>query len=477
MLGYSNEHAIIGIVNKLPTHSHPSIPIIPYLPCIIKTSMPELLQEKQKIGLWTSTSLVVGNMIASAIFLMPAILAKYGSISLVGWVLSSIAGIVLAKVFAKLSRLMPQADGGPYAYPQAGFGDFVGFLMAWGYWISVWVSNAAIAVLLVGTLGTFFPALSTPVAAILTGLSIVWLLTWINTLGIKTSGQVQLVTTILKLVPLVLVGIGGLFFIHPQNFLPFNTTHQSNFAAIAATGTITFFSFLGVECATIPAGNVENPEKTIPRATMLGTLITTAVYILVSFTVMGMIPAAKLVASNAPVADAAFIIGGKAAQYLVSAGVIIASFGGLNGWILVQGQIPSAIAKDKLFPPIFKKENKHGTPAMSIVISSIFVSVLMLMNYTKGLADEYQLLILLSTLTSVVPYLFCAGALVVISAKKVKMTRSKWIQTILLASVSFAFSLWAIAGAGQDTVYWGFLLLMAGVPFYVWVILKKKEEG
>jgi APA family basic amino acid/polyamine antiporter len=436
--------------------------------------MPQQEAEKQKIGLWTSTSLVIGNMIASAIFLMPAILAKYGSISLVGWVLSSIGGIVLAKVFAKLSRLMPQSDGGPYAYSQAGFGDFTGFLMAWGYWISVWASNAAIAVLLTGALSTFFPVLTNPVAAMLTGLSAIWLLTWVNTLGIKASGKVQLVTTILKLVPLVLVGLGGLFYIHTQNFMAFNISHQSNFSAIAATGTITFFSFLGVECATIPAGNVKNPEKTIPRATMLGTIITTAVYILVSFTVMGMIPADKLVASTAPVADAAFILGGQTARYLVSAGVVIATFGGLNGWILIQGQIPSAIAKDRLFPPIFKKENSKGVPATGIVIGSILVSVLMLMNYTKGLANEYQLLILLSTLTSVVPYLFCAGALVVLTARKGGLTRKQWVPLLLTAGLSFGFSLWAIAGAGQETVYWGFLLLMAGVPFYVWISLKKK---
>jgi len=207
---------------------------------------------------------------------------------------------------------------------------------------------------------------------------------------------------------------------------------------------------------------------------MLGTIITTAVYILVSFTVMGMIPADKLVASTAPVADAAFILGGKTARYLVSAGVVIATFGGLNGWILIQGQIPSAIAKDRLFPPIFKKENSKGVPATGIVIGSILVSVLMLMNYTKGLANEYQLLILLSTLTSVVPYLFCAGALVVLTARKGGLTRKQWVPLLLTAGLSFGFSLWAIAGAGQETVYWGFLLLMAGVPFYVWISLKKK---
>jgi APA family basic amino acid/polyamine antiporter len=148
----------------------------------------------------------------------------------------------------------------------------------------------------------------------------------------------------------------------------------------------------------------------------------------------------------------------------------------LNGWILIQGQVPYAVAKDKLFPPIFKKENKNGAPAAGIVIGSMLVSVLMVMNFTKGLVEQYKFLILLSTLTSVVPYLFCAAAYVIISAKKKQLNVRKWVQTIMVASVSFAFSLWAIAGAGQDTVYWGFLLLLAGVPFYVWVGLKKKGD-
>jgi APA family basic amino acid/polyamine antiporter len=432
---------------------------------------------KNKLGLWTSTSLVIGNMIASAIFLLPAVLAKYGSISLVGWALSAVGAFFLARVFARLSRLMPASDGGPYTYTRSGFGDFAGFLVAWGYWISVWSSNAAIAVLFVSSLGTFFPILATnPAIAVLTGLCAIWLLTWVNTLGVYTSGKVQLVTTILKLTPLVFVAVGGLFFVHSQNFLPFNISHQSNFSTITTTGTITLFAFLGVECATIPAGNVNNPEKTIPRATMLGTLITTAVYILCTFTVMGMIPGDALRLSNTPVADAAFIIGGKSARYLVSGGVAIAAFGALNGWILIQGQIPYAVAKDKLFSPLFKKENKKGVPAIGLIIGSILASVLMMMNYSKGLADQYQILILLSTLTSVVPYLFCAAALAIISAKNTTFTRRKLFQVIVLASLSFAFSLWAIIGAGQDTVYWGFILLMCGVPFYVWIAYKKNKD-
>ena len=436
--------------------------------------MPGDPPQKNKLGLWTSTSLVVGNMIGSGVFLMPAALAAYGSICLFGWVFSAIGAFLLAKVFSNLSRLMPQANGGPYAYSRRGFGDFAGFLVAWGYWISIWCTNAAIAVSLVSALSTFFPILATnAMVAIATGLAAIWLLTWINTLGIVTSGKLQLITTILKIIPLLLVGVGGLFFIRLENFLPFNATGGSDFAAITATAAYTFFAFLGMECATIPSGSVANPKKTIPRATMLGTLVATVIYIVSSVSVMGMIPAKELANSVTPFADAAVIIWGSSARYWVSAGVVIAAFGALNGWILIQGQIPSAIAKDKLFPAVFGKENRRGVPAKGIIISSILVSILMSMNFTKGLVEQFKFLILLSTLTVLVPYLFSAAAYIIIRLQNQYLQSGKsWVQSIVLASLAFLFSLWAIAGSGQEIVYWGFILLMAGVPFYVMMKMK-----
>ena len=430
-----------------------------------------------KIGLWTSTSLVVGNMIGAGIFLMPATLAAYGGISLLGWVFASIGALLLAKVFSHLSKLMPLADGGPYAYSRKGFGDFAGFLVAWGYWISVWCTNATIAVALVSALSTFFPILATnSVCAVLTGLGAIWLLTWVNALGVVTSGRVQLITTILKLLPLVVVAIGGLFFIRLRNFVPFNTSGTSVFSAITTTAALTFFAFLGLECATIPSGSVANPEKTIPRATMLGTIIATLVYILGTISVMGIIPANILQHSVTPFADAAVRMWGSSAQYWISAGVAVAAFGALNGWILIQGQVPAAIAKDKLFPPIFQKENKKGVPVSGIVIGSILVSIVMTMNYTHSLVEQFKFLILLTTITVLVPYLFSTAAYVIITLENKYLRTKGIVQTVALASLAFAYSLWAVAGSGQETVYWGFILMLAGIPFYVWIVLKKKNH-
>ena len=432
----------------------------------------------KKLGLWTSTSLVLGNMIGAGVFMMPSTLASFGGISIIGWIASSIGAFLLAKVFAHLSKMMPGSDGGPYAYSKSAMGDFAGFLVAWGYLISVWCTNAAITVSFISALSTFIPALATnSLMAVFTGLATIWILTWINTLGVFTSGKLQLITTILKVVPILLVGIVGLFFIQWDNFLPFNASGINTVSAITATTTLTFFAFLGIECATIPSGSVENPEKTIARATLLGTFIATAVYILSTVSIMGMIPAAQLKTTVTPFADAATIIWGSGAKYWVSAGVAIAAFGALNGYILIQGQLPAAIANDQLFPAIFAKKNSKGVPAIGVAISSVLVSFFMMMNYTKGLVDQFKFLILLTTLTVLIPYLFSTAAYIIFRLKEANLSR--WIKysAITLASLAFLFFMWMIIGSGQEIVYWGFVLSMSSIPVYVWGVTKRNKKN
>ena len=135
--------------------------------------------------------------------------------------------------------------------------------------------------------------------------------------------------------------------------------------------------------------------------------------------------------------------------------------------------MPLAIAKDNLFPPLFSKLNKKGVPALGIITGSIVVSVMMIMNYTKGLAEQFKFLILLSTLTILVPYLFSTISFVIIRLEK-KYSKQIWAQSIALASIAFLFSLWMVAGSGQEIVYWGFIAIIAGIPFYVWMLWKNK---
>jgi APA family basic amino acid/polyamine antiporter len=430
-----------------------------------------------KLGLWTSTSLVVGNMIGAGVFLMPAAMASFGGIGLIGWVFSAIGSFFIAKVFSNLSKLIPNATGGPYVYTRAGFGDFAGFLVAWGYCLSICCANTAIVVSFVSAMSVFFPVLAhNPVAAVATGLTALWFLTWLNSRGVAASGKVQLLTTILKLLPLVLISIGGLFFINFNNFHPFNLSGKPLFEAISTTATMTMFAFIGIECATIPAGSVENSGKTVSRATILGMLIATTVYILGSFSIMGVIPPAQMQHSVAPYADAAMIIYGPSAKYLASAGMAIAAFGALNGWILVQGQFPYAVAKDKLFPGVFGRLNKRGVPSTGMVISCTVISLLMLMNYTKGLVEQFKFLLLLSTLSVLVPYLLSAAAYIIIGTKKTALHKGSLVSVVLLGLLAFVYSLWEISGSGEKTVYYGFIFLMLGVPFYIWLRYKKHQN-
>ena len=432
---------------------------------------------KKQLGLWTSTSLVVGNMIGAGVFMMPAALAKFGGISLLGWVCSALGAFLIAKVFAHLSKLLPAADGGPYAYSQKGLGDFAGFLVAWGYLVSVWCSNAAITVSFISAMSTFIPALATnPYLAIGVGLATIWFLSWINSLGILTSGILQLITTILKIVPIVLIGLVGLFYMQWNNFLPFNASGTNTIAAITATTTLTFFAFLGIECATIPSGSVANSATTVAKATTLGTLIATIVYILGTVSVMGMIPAVQLKNSVSPFADAAVIIWGQGAKYWVSAGVAISAFGALNGFILIQGQMPYAVAKDQLFPQIFTRKNDKGVPVYGIVISSIFVSAFMAMNYTKGLVEQFQFLILLTTSTILIPYIFCTASYLLMRLRVAGITKNIFTGAIVLAALTFLFCIWIMLGLGYETVFWGFVLTMSSVPIYVYAIWKRDQK-
>ncbi|MBY0433968.1 MAG: amino acid permease, partial [Cyclobacteriaceae bacterium] len=281
------------------------------------------------------------------------------------------------------------------------------------------------------------------------------------------AGVVQIVTTVLKIAPLVLVTLGGIFYIQTENYIPFNSSGQSDISVITSVATLTLFAFLGLECATIPSGHVENPEKTIPRATMIGTIAVTLLYIAGTVVIMGVLPPSVLKTSQAPFADAAASMWGDWARYLVGAGAVMSTFGALNGWITMQGQIPAAAAKDKLFPTLFGKENKREAPVFSLVISSVLISGLMLMNFSRSLADTYQFIILLATITMLIAYLFSAVSYAILAVRSGSL---KWTSgsKLFIAMIAFLYSLWAVGGSGEEAVYWGFILLMIGVPLYGW---------
>jgi APA family basic amino acid/polyamine antiporter len=422
----------------------------------------------RQLGFWMCLALVVGNMIGSGIFLLPASLAPYGLNSIFGWIFTATGGVLLAIVFAQLSRVYPQA-GGPYVYPRVAFGECCGFVMAWGYWMSVWVGNAAIAIGTVAYLSELVPAIkATQGAPQLTAVALVWILTFLNWRGVKHAGVFQLVTTVLKVMPLVAVivlaivliaaGDQSVIMVEPQPF---------SISAMTAAATLTLWGLLGLESATVPADNVIDPKRNIPLATLWGTVVTALIYVVACSVVILLIPGSQLAGSNAPFADAVRVFWGDSAASLLALFAFISGFGALNGWILIQGEMPRVLAKEKVFPDLFAQESRYRTPGYSLFITSALVTIVMLMNYSGSMVRVFTLIILISTSAYLVMYLFCSLAALKLAWRGdmgIKGRRLAW----LLAVAMFAalYSAWTLYGAGPEAFWWGMGLFALGLPLY-----------
>jgi len=405
----------------------------------------------------------MGNMIGSGVFLLPASLATYGGLSLIGWVVSAAGSVCLALVFARLAGFRP-ASGGPYAYTRQAYGDLAGFLVAWGYWISVWTANAALAVAFVGYLDPFIPSVvRNPLAAASLAVGMVWLLTAVNCRGTLGAGRVQLVTTALKILPLFLIGIAGALAFEPSHFSLAGVEGGIG-KGVMATVALTLWAFLGLESATVPAGSTRDAQRTIPRATVIGTLLAAAIYLISTVGVMSLLDPATLAQSTAPFADAARVLAGDRAASLVAIGAAISCFGALNGWVLVVGQLPLAVAQDGLFPRAFARLSSRGTPAFAMIVGAALSTALVAMNYSRGLVELFTFIILLATLSTLVPYTFCSLAGVILHRRDRSMTWSTGASVV--SGLAFLYALFAIGGAGPDVVFSGFLLLLAGLPVY-----------
>lgn len=415
----------------------------------------------KSIGFWTAVAIVVGNIIGSGVFLLPASLAPFGGLAFGGWLVVAAGGMALALVFARLAAANPAA-GGLYAYSRAAFGDLIGFLVAWGYWTSVWSACAALAIALVGYLEPFAPAVArTPALAAAAAIGVIWLLTAVNLWSVRSAGQVQIAATILKALPLLVIGVAGLAVLVPAHFaMPSSVTTVGGLTtALMAVTMRTMWAVVGFESATIPAGAIEDPARTIPRATVTGTAMAVAVSVVSTAGVMGVVPPEVLAGTTAPFAEAARHFFGDAGALIVAAGGVISCFGALNGWILVQGQLPGPVANDGLFPAVLARTTARGTPGVALVAGSVLASLLVAMNFSRDLVALFTFVIQLSTLSALVPYAVCALALLKSPA------RGGWLAPIL----GFSFAAFAIAGAGWDVVAYGTLLLVAGLPIYFWM--------
>jgi APA family basic amino acid/polyamine antiporter len=431
---------------------------------------------KGTLGLPQATALIVGSIIGVGIFNLPGSLAAYGPITLFSMVLVTIGALALALLFASLSKRLP-ADGGPYAYSRAAFGNGVGFMNAWSYWITAWAGNAAIVtgwvfyVEYLLTKGGENQSLE-KWALVLVALVGLWIPALINLNGISNMASVQVITTVLKFAALAVVSVVGLFFIDFGNYTPWNVSGGSAISAIGTGLALGVFSYLGVEVAAVAAGKVRNPDRNVPRSSVLGTLACAVVYLLSLFVIFGVVANSQLQESIAPFATAVnTMFGGTWAGYVMAFAVVISGFGALNGWTMICAEMPLAAAKDGLFPEQFGRISKRGVPAFGIIASTMLASVFTVISYIGSAGyTVFNTLVFMSGITAAIPYGFSALAQIKWRIKDGReMHTPRVARDVIISVIAVVFSvlfIWYSRNTGEEEVWKVWLpFIFCGIAF------------
>ncbi|MEI6485798.1 MAG: amino acid permease [Sphingomonadales bacterium] len=414
---------------------------------------------KKQLGLGAALALVVGTMVGSGVFLLPATLAPYGWSAMGGWMIALAGTLALAGCYAMLSRQMP-GQCGPHAYVETAFGAKASFVAAWSYWIGVWVGNAALAVAVVSNLTVVLPGLATdPLLSAGASVAILVLVTAINLAGAPAASVVQQITTVLKLMPLVAVlGIAAWLLLTKGSAAIVNPPSAMHADGVITSVTLTMWAFLAFESATVPADKIRRPEITVPLATVLGPLLAGALYMAISAAMIALVPAQALAHSNAPFADFAAPFIGSGAATLIGLFAAISALGAVNGLTLAVAELPRALALAGQFPPRYAGLNKAGAPAAGLLLSGGLAALLVLLNTDRSLAGLFQFTILVATSAMLVGYFAVALA-------AVKLLKGGW---RVVGIAGLLYSLFALYAAGLEPNLWCLGLVAAGWPVLIY---------
>ena len=406
-------------------------------------------------GLWTAASLVVGGMIGAGIFIQPAQLAPYGWTGAAAWAVAIPGALLLAYLLSQLAVARPAATGAVAVVSEA-LGPLPGLLVGWSYWVGICSANAIIALTAVRYGASFVPALTaTPLATALGATTLIWALTALNLGGAKGAGRFQVLTTLLKLLPLVavvliLIGVA--------------TTDSARFAANPHTVfkahdfttalTLAFFPLVGFEAASLAAERVRDPARNILRATLYGTALTGLLYVIISIGVVFSLPETMVANSDAPIALFVEIFWGRGAGLAIAGFASIAAIGCLNGWVLMQGEVPLGMARSGLVPSFLARTSDRDVPTTAILISSAFASLLVLSSALPVFSSVLTFMLQLTTAATVWLYVgACAAALALGIARPV-------------AFIGFAFSAWVLWGSGMQALLLSVVLMLTAIPLY-----------
>ena len=415
----------------------------------------------RKLGLWMTVALVIGNMIGSGVFLLPASLAPFGWNAVFGWIVTIAGALCLAHV---LARLTAAADGpiGPAELVERSFGPVAGFLIGFSFWVSVWAGTATISIGAVSYAASFLPVLGEHPA--LSAAGVIWAVTLVNLMGTRSAGGFQVLTTVLKLTPLVVVAVLIFLVLGREGgavITPLKPESLS-LSGINQAAAITLWAMVGFEAACAASGKIDNPAVNVPRATFLGALLCGIFYFIVCSGIALMLPADQVAKSNAPfeLFVATFWSPGPAA--FVALFAAISAVGAVNGWVLVQGEVPYEMAQRRLMPRWFGSTAKNGVPAGPMIAASVLASLLVLANSSRSMGGLFTFMALLTT--SVTLWLYLACALVALKRRI----------AVGAAVAGLLFGLWSLWGAGIEASGYSFLLMIAGLPVYWWA---RSEAG
>jgi basic amino acid/polyamine antiporter, APA family len=409
----------------------------------------------QKLGFFMAVALVMGNMIGSGVFLLPQSLAPFGWNAIAGWAVTIAGALCLAHVLAKLSAAQEEAVG-PAELVERSFGPLAGFLIGFSFWVSVWTGCVTIAVGAVSYMASFWPLLGQHPS--LSALAVIWMMTGINLVGVRSAGSFQMVTTILKLTPLVVVAVLiGLIFMADGTaaVAPFPDEGLS-LPSVNAAAALTLWAMVGFEAACAASHKIENPQRNVPRATFIGALLAGLTYLTVCSGITLMLPADKVAASNAPFALFVATYWSPGPASLVALFAAISAIGAVNGWTLVQGELPLEMARRRMLPAWFGKVASNGVPVNGLLTATALGSILIFANSSQSMGDLFAFMALLTTSVTLWLYLACAA---------VALKRRIAIPFALLGLV---FGVWSMWGAGVEAAGLSVLLMLSGLPLYLY---------
>ncbi|MBG0839387.1 arginine-ornithine antiporter [Ectopseudomonas toyotomiensis] len=435
----------------------------------------------QKLRLGALIALVVGSMVGGGIFSLPQNIAASASAgaTLIGWLITGVGMLTLAFVFQTLANRKPELDGGVYAYAKAGFGDYMGFSSAWGYWISAWIGNVSYMVLLFSTLGYFFPVFGegNTLPAVIGASVLLWLLHFLVLRGIKEAAFINTVTTIAKMLPLALfIVIAAIAFKMDVFTADFwgrgNSELGSVMDQVRNMMLVTVWVFIGIEGASIFSARAEK-RSDVGKATVIGFVGVLLLLVLVNVLSQGILAQAELAGLKNPSMAGVLeqVVGPWGAQ-LISIGLVVSLAGALLSWTLLCAEILFASARDHTMPEFLRKENVNHVPANALWLSNGLIQLFLIITLFS--ASTYLSLLYLATSMILVPYFWSSAyaVLLAVRGETYEHDTGERNKDLLIAAISTLYAVWLVYAAGVQYLLLSALLYAPGAILFA----KAKRE-